>query len=75
MSDMQFNPKTGEWNYGDEPQIQESTTAVEEEKPLFLSKEEYQRRQLQAQETSSPAVATVADDRPLFAETPGQFLW
>ena len=73
MSDMQFNPKTGEWNYGDEPQIQESTTAVEEEKPLFLSKEEYQRRQLQAQETSSPAVATVADDRPLFAETPGQF--
>ena len=73
MSDMQFNPETGEWNYGDEPQIQESTTAVEEEKPLFLSKEEYQRRQLQAQETSSPAVATVADDRPLFAETPGQF--
>ena len=74
MSDMQFNPETGEWDYGDEPQVQGSATAVvEEEEPLFLSKEEYQRRQLQAQEKPSAAVATVADGRPLFAETPGQF--
>ena len=72
MSEMQFNPETGEWDYGDEPEIQQAATAVAEERPTFLSEEEYQRRQLKANESSSPAVATVADDRPLIAETPGQ---
>ena len=72
MSEMQFNPETGEWDYGDEPEIQQAATAVAEERPTFLSEKEYQRRQLKANESSSPAVATVADDRPLIAETPGQ---
>lgn len=72
MSEMQFNPETGEWDYGDEPEIQQAATAVAEERPTFLSEEEYQRRQLKANQSSSPAVATVADDRPLIAETPGQ---
>ena len=77
MSDFQFNEETGEWGYAGGIETPDTSTAVKEEEPLFLSKEEYERRQFQAraeqQQANAAADPTLLDDRPLFAETPGQF--
>jgi hypothetical protein len=81
MSDFQFNEETGEWGYAEELEAPGVSTAVaepaaEKESP-FLSQEEYDRRQFQARSEREQATAvadsTALDDRPLFAETPGQF--
>ena len=77
MSDFQFNEETGEWGYVGGIETPDTSTAVKEEEPLFLSKKEYERRQFQAraeqQQATAAADPTLLDDRPLFAETPGQF--
>ena len=77
MSDFQFNEETGEWGYAGGIETPETPTAVKEEEPLFLSQKEYERRQFQAraeqQQATAAADPTVLDERPLFAETPGQF--
>ena len=77
MSDFQFNEETGEWGYAGGIETPETPTAVKEEEPLFLSQKEYERRQFQAraeqQQATAAADPTALDERPLFAETPGQF--
>ena len=77
MSDFQFNEETGEWGYVGGIETPDTSTAVKEEEPLFLSKEEYERRQFQAraeqQQATAAADPTLLDDRPVGfwdAETP-----
>ena len=77
MSDFQFNEETGEWGYADGIESQAAPATAPVAKSLLLTPQEQQRRAAQAQAEQAGAEAasspTALDDRPLFAETPGQF--
>ena len=77
MSDFQFNEETGEWGYADGIESQAAPATAPVAKSLLLTPQEQQRRAAQAQAEQAGAAAasspTALDDRPLFAETPGQF--
>jgi hypothetical protein len=76
MSDLQFNEETGEWGYADGIESQASSATAPSATSLLLSPEEQKRRAAQEQIEQNAATATpsrVLDERPLFAETPGQF--
>ena len=75
MSDFQFNEETGEWGYADGIESPASPATAPVAQSLLLTPEEQQRRAVQAETDRNVAAdPTVLDDRPLFAETPGQFL-
>lgn len=75
MSDFQFNEETGEWGYVDGIESPASPATAPVAQSLLLTPEEQKRRALQAETDRNVAAdPTVLDDRPLFAETPGQFL-
>jgi hypothetical protein len=88
MADFQFNPETGEYDYvGDgykgapEPDAQPDAAAPEEGSadlfaPTYGSPEQVQAEAMEAEQAAT-AVALQekgGDERPLFAETPLQFL-
>ena len=76
MSDLQFNEETGEWGYAGGIESQASSATAPAARSLLLSPEEQKRRALQSQLEQDAGTATPSralDERPLFAETPGQF--
>ena len=82
MADFQFNPETGEFDYVGN--AYEGAPADEAKKdpdvdlfaPTYGTPEQAQQKAMEAEQAAT-AVAlqeSGGDDRPLFAETPGQFL-
>jgi hypothetical protein len=77
MSDFQFNEETGEWGFAEGEGSPASPATAPVAKSLLLTPEEQKRRALQQetdQNVASAQSSTALDDRPLFAETPGQFV-
>jgi hypothetical protein len=71
MSDFKFNEETGLWGYEDEVEASSSPVAAPERRSILRTPAEQQRQAVQA-ETQSNSPTELVDDRPLFAETPGQ---
>lgn len=76
MSDFQFNEETGEWGFAEGEGSPASPATAPVARSLLLTPEEQKRRALQQetdQNVASAQSSTALDERPLFAETPGQF--
>ena len=86
MADFKFNPETGEFDYvgnayegapaGEAQEDPSAGQPVDLFKPTYGTPEQAKAKALEAEQAAT-AVAlqeSGGDDRPLFAETPGQFL-
>lgn len=76
MSDFQFNEETGEWGFAEGEGSSASPATAPVARSLLLTPEEQKRRALQQetdQNVASAQSSTALDERPLFAETPGEF--
>ena len=86
MADFKFNPETGEFDYvgnayegapaGEAQEDPSANQPVDLFKPTYGTPEQAKAKALEAEQAAT-AVAlqeSGGDDRPLFAETPGQFL-
>ena len=71
MSDFKFNEETGLWGYEDEVDSPAAPVAAPADRNYLRTPQEQMRQAVQAETASSSP--TALDDRPLFAETPGQF--
>ena len=86
MADFKFNPETGEFDYvgnayegapaGEAQEDPSAGQPVDLFKPTYGTPEQAKAKALEAEQaaTATALQESGGDDRPLFAETPGQFL-